>query len=455
MFIKKIEIENVLIFENKTTLDLKQNTKNLEQDFVSGFFKKNNNKSIMSPLVAIAGRNASGKSTLLELISQVLLYFSSHDYTSSLVNNLFNNLAFKQEFVQTISMFNRIDFDSIYKIFLNRRLESIFGIKEYYKVNSNDIFLYFPMFLKNDESEKKIINKLIDGLEKKYNDIFYSLKSTKDINSSIVITFDSDKYGEFTVSYFDILSGRNDFTGYNINIELKNKKSNIDNFLKDFISYCNNFVYLNLFSDSLSTTNENVLNIAFTKLLSIYNKEDVISIINICDNSIDNFVYTKNYDYLNRELINVEHFINKDGKIIYPFRLSSGTKKFIMMFSTIVHNMRNSDSILVLIDEIENCFHNEIVNFIKKFILVGSTYRDIQLFFTSHSPQALSSFISSKQVYYIETKPELRFIKVSTHMNKNNSLLKQLIEKKIGEHPSDDMINQQSVELYFSGFGNA
>lgn len=453
MYIKKIEIENILCFYKKIELDLKQNIKNLEHDFVAGFFVKKNNNQIFSPLTAIAGRNASGKTTFIETVYRMFQFFSLNEQTILFMNDVYKEITKEKEISKYVSNLKNIDLISIYKLYLNNQIYLMLGIKDYFEIKRNKIFSYFYVDNIDVESEKYIIDKLIEGIEKKYYDMFYSLKHKKDINSSISIQFYSNQYGEISFSYFDQLNG-DKFSTFFFRLDIKNKESiDLKKLINDFLNYCSNVVHLNFWTDSLFIKNNNLLNLAFTKLLSTYKKEDVINIINIADKSICDFVCVKNDQY-RKELLELKYLINDNKHTIFPESLSAGTKKFIIMFANIVDSMKKSKSTLILIDEIENCFHNEIVNFIKKFILNASAYRDTQLFFTSHSPQALSSYISSKQVYYIDTEEQTKFVRVSTNINKNNSLLKQILEKRIGEHPSESLINQQSIDLYIDGFEN-
>ncbi|MDE5767517.1 MAG: ATP-binding protein, partial [Malacoplasma sp.] len=137
-------------------------------------------------------------------------------------------------------------------------------------------------------------------------------------------------------------------------------------------------------------------------------------------------------------IFSIRNLVTKNS-IITPESMSLGTKKFLFLVNVFLPSLKKDG--IILIDEFDNSIHNELVNFFKMLIQIFSPKRDIQLIYTSHNPVCLTSKVSAKQIYLIDKfEDDISFAKVSSKLNKNNSVLKSLIEEKIGSHPSDNEI---------------
>lgn len=453
MFIKKITIENAFGFPEKIILDFKQNKKNLASDFASGFFLERDSE-IISPLVAIAGRNASGKTSLLKSINHVLSFFSENSISIS------NNVEFRKYFnnsdkINDLFYLGKIDSSSIYKLFLNKSFEKFFDVKDFFNQKKviNDLLINSSN--SNDGKNNNLIdNKIIDNISNEiFNEklkLFKSIKNKEDTPTKIEIHFYDKECGLFSLLYSDFILDNN-IVNFDFKL-LSDNKTDISIILKKLVEYSNSYFYAQSQSELLSFGNTNINWInngreIFKKLSLTFNEKDIIKIINICDETIVDISFYDQINNTNKDRILKSLFNNKKQELKYD-QLSDGTKKFLYLFSNIAYRISINESVLIIADEIDNFLHNEIVNFIKSFILFSSKSKDVQLIFTSHNPQTLTSYISTKQIYMLETKPKKDVFKVAKKINKNNSALKMIIEKKIGEHPSDITIIDTCLDLY-------
>lgn len=456
MFIKKIEIENAFGFENKIILDLKQNRKNLEDDLKAGFFIEKNNQ-IITPIISIAGKNASGKTSFLKAIFEVLFFFRDEWSKSTLLNNIYNTeFLVKKENSPFRFLFSGIDFFKLNKIFINQQMELFFNVENVFeKKLTSKAFIFFKDDKLNDKYQEKVINNFLELISNYFKKHFNLIKNKLNKNTKISISFYDEKYGDFEINYFDTITN-NSFDSFHFEINFQKKDQKITKeMLLDIIDYSNSIVSLNSYSDQWSITNDNLIKDYLFFLIENFSKKDVIKIVNVCDTSIVDFLFVRDdMNTVNEHAF--KYFINKKGQEISIQKLSSGTKKFIVLFASFSASLKGSkNSSLFLVDEIDNYFHNEIINFIKTFVRTSNKQKDVQLFYTSHNPLVLTSSISSKQIFHLETIDDnIEFSKLSTQVNKNNSVLKQLIEKKIGEHPSDDFIRETVIDLYFDNFWN-
>lgn len=122
------------------------------------------------------------------------------------------------------------------------------------------------------------------------------------------------------------------------------------------------------------------------------------------------------------------------GSEISPIWLSTGTIKFISLFSFIIKGITNEAPAL-FIDEIDTYLYVSLVEFFKS--LIKATNTNTQLIFTSHNYECLTNSLSHKQIFYIDEEDgKKEIIKVSSAINNNNSAASSFIKKRIGSHPS-------------------
>lgn len=457
MFIKKIELENVFAFENKIVLDLKQNKKNLDNDLKAGFLIEKNDQ-ILTPTIAIAGKNASGKTSFLKAIFEMFFFFKDDTNKFMLLSDIYKaRFLQKRDDLNIQFSLSETAFSKLNKQFLNYYFKLLFGVENTFeKKEIENSFVFLKKDFQNEVSENKAVENFFEYVSNYFKERFLSIKNRTDKNSKISIYFYDENYGNFQINYFDILVNKS-FNDFYFEIIFQDKEKKITkNLLRDIIDYSNNIVFLNSHNDELSTKSEKTVEESLCFLVENFKKSDVIKIINVCDTSIDDFLYIKDDKDLEKDLeIDqlFKYFINKKGQEISIKKLSLGTKKFIIFFSSLSKSLKKSKSSMFLIDEIDSCFHNEIVNFIKCFVRMTNKQKDVQLFYTSYNPLTLTSHISSKQIFYLQTtEKDIKFSKLSTQVNKNNSVLKLLIEGKVGEHPSDDFLREASIDLYLDNF---
>ncbi|MDE5949636.1 MAG: AAA family ATPase, partial [Malacoplasma sp.] len=94
MFITEIFLKNIRSFTNEVRIDLNHNKKNIEEDLKEKKLFLRNNDVVYTPIVAIGGANAKGKTSTLEAIYCVLNYFNCSVNDINLLASGFNSLGF-------------------------------------------------------------------------------------------------------------------------------------------------------------------------------------------------------------------------------------------------------------------------------------------------------------------------------------------------------------------------
>lgn len=454
MFITKITFNNIRSFTNKVTIDLNHNRKNIDVELnESKLFKRN--KIVYTPIISIGGPNAAGKSSTLEAIY--------------IIFDIFNILLFYKIFnPQITGLVQRIFFEIFVKIdedfenIINNSLKNsikrnFFGFKNHNK-DQDCIKKFSNWFQKNDykniseTSIKTFINEIFNlkknfHIQSKWN----TIKSYPECSSLVKFEIYDEDVGFFELIANDIYAdGKTSDVSLKIEFKDKNKRHSTDK---------NYFCLLNKTLDKLFEYGENIfvyglvheyqsvyeLNRIFNTLNFLINnvgKEKTLRLIRICDESVEDIGINSNV--INNQVVNL---FTKNG-VKNPFFLSEGTKKFLNIAHMLIYMPKKSG--LILIDELDNCMHNKLVDFFKIFVQQLSLKNDIQLFYTSHNPICLVSRVSAKQIYLINKfENEISFEKVSTNINKNNSTLKMLIEEKIGSHPSNSEILSLVTDLIY------
>ncbi|MDE5775168.1 MAG: hypothetical protein K2H51_02475, partial [Malacoplasma sp.] len=94
MFITEIVLKHIRSFTNEVKIDLNHNKKNIEQDLKEKKLFLRKNDVVYTPIVAIGGANAKGKTSTLESIFFVFDYFNYSTDDINLVINNFKSLGF-------------------------------------------------------------------------------------------------------------------------------------------------------------------------------------------------------------------------------------------------------------------------------------------------------------------------------------------------------------------------
>lgn len=292
------------------------------------------------------------------------------------------------------------------------------------------------------------MNEIFEFKKEIFQNIWSSLKSYSECSSLVEFEFYDKDVGFFELIISDMyIDGK--VSEISLKIEFKDKKDKyyksnnffeiLDKVLEKLFDYGKNIFIYGLVHEYQA----NILNRVFSNLeflIKNLGKEKTLRLIKICDNSITDIGINTG---------NVVNLFTKNG-VKNPTCLSQGTKKFLDIVCLFVDISRKNSG-LVLIDELDNCMHNKLVDFFKIFVQQLSRKKDIQLIYSSHSPICLVSRVSAKQIYLINKfEDEVSFEKFSTSINKNNSPLKILIEEKIGSHPSTSEILNLVTDIVFN-----
>lgn len=430
MYIKKIILENYGCFLDKIEINLEPNKNGIQKDVVFGQYHYRNDNNLFSPLTAIGGANSQGKTTILRAINYLLSFFdkdlirriADKFFFETMVDNNLHKLNFLdkinpevEEFVenQTNYLFLNKSID-----YLNKPLESLpnyyfnykyglFKQANYLKPSIIGLTFFVEEFNEEAYIELKLENESFDFL----------LKCSKNNKDAII---------EFLMDYKCLLIGASD--------------SN-----RSYLMQRSNPRSLRLYG--VSTNNE----INFLNLINIMGEELAINLIKIADPRISDIALQKDGE----SSTNINSIIYCDGSKVEFQSLSTGTKKFIELFSHfffIINNFKNNNKFrgaLIMIDELENSLHSSLVDFFKIMVRAYSNSFDIQLIFTSHCATTLSNLLSFKQIFLIQNDKYNKKIisRVSTSIKPNDSFYKNYIFKKIGSHPTDSLIEDFVSDL--------
>ncbi|MBE6143562.1 MAG: ATP-binding protein [Erysipelotrichaceae bacterium] len=146
------------------------------------------------------------------------------------------------------------------------------------------------------------------------------------------------------------------------------------------------------FSNNIRYINNN-----FFESLNKFNDKLTFSIIQLLDEGIEYI------NYISRDTIALKRY-NKVEKIVTRreliSQLSNGTLKGIELYISIVNLLKTGGA--MIIDEIENCFHKNLVNNIL-FLLTDKTINknNAQLFFSTHYVEILDVFERRDNIYIL------------------------------------------------------
>lgn len=433
MFIKKISITNFQGFGDEVIIDLTPNNNQIEKDLNNNQFHKRTNGEIICPVVGIGGPNSSGKTTILNAIK---IFF---DY---LDNN--NNYKKTSKYSNEMLLFYLFYGEESEELNIRVGKEKAKELMEYLKEKRN--------IIKTNKNFKinSVYEELIDEIKK--DKIYLELKKEwsrtkrfikKETKITIIFGFSDKK--EFIFTLKDDISDEGNVDLPKIKIEENNdfNNSEIDQ-IKDI---CKNYLIC-LFDEPtpIRLKYYNDIQYQLIKIAEFFGEKTLLEIIRIADKNIIEIIYAREPKGNIRNIINFE---NNDSSTTELDSLSKGTKKFITFFYKLLPIFKsNQKSFLILIDELEVNLHNSLSDFFKRLIMFKSKEMDIQLFFTSHNNVILTSYLTNKQIFLIEEMKNAKTIKkLSTLINNNNQPCKQLIEQKIGSHPSINDIDNLIGDL--------
>ena len=424
MFITKVEIENLKCFKERVSFDLDPNGNQIDLDIQKGYFiRRSPDELIFSPLASIGGANAKGKTTLLESIAFFCNYFNQSIFGEFLANIFFE----KKIHPDKIPLYNSIIFN-----------------------NDKNVVL--------DSSDKILISEIKELLKKHYFNIYNNNANDNKEEIKIKIFFGTNnqsiKNKKFSVEL--LVNNKGFFHNlYNFDSKIITNTGFIKQ-IEDLIIRFSTQTYFvrNEAKNMFETYSDNVIwhiEARIIDLKNIIKGDKLISLLRLADPDVEDIDFIKDE---NNAIRKINHINFKNGSQINVGDLSTGTQKFVKIlhqFYTLIIQLEKNDSEnkvggLILVDEIETSLHHSLVNFFKKFIYKIVKTRDIQMFFTSHDPYILSSYISNKQIFLIEDdeledKRKITKVSSSPKIRKNNNFVKKYLESKIGSHPSENDID--------------
>lgn len=462
MFLTKISFNNIRSFINKVEINLKHNSKNIAEELKEGKLLKKNGL-VYTPIVSIGGPNSSGKTSTLESIFFALNFFNVSHYNANLGFEI--DRLVKKIFLAGLPQdFN--DFATMVKDFLMNSIK-----KHFFDLSvANDFDYYVKLFSKwfeervyanvNDNNVSSFLSQIFEYRIKFFQNEWVSLKTYVGSSSFIKLEINDEKFGLFQLSAYDLFvdgkpSGKS--PNVSLNIEFIDKKNtnfkktenffkSLDEILNRLFIYAENIHIYDFFSEHFEISNEYHIPQILSNLIHNIGKNKTLRLLKLCDSTITGIDLENNP--FNPNIYNVITLSTDLGVKKSPKHLSEGSKKFLSIMNLLTSIPAKSG--MVLIDELDNCMHNKLVDFFKIYIQNLSTKIDIQLIYTSHNPICLASMVSGKQIYMIEKfENDIAFKKLSSNINKNNSVLKTLIEEKIGSHPSTSEILDLVLDLVF------
>ena len=360
--IKSITIENFKKFKETVKLDFSNHKgKKVGDDFII-------NNSISS-VVGILGKNASGKSTIIEAI---LFYASLID------NSYFDKTIAKAYHSKITKLYDEKHYDKS----LRKKILEI----------SKD----FEETIKNSRSKKIPI---IESMKNEV-DYFFAKKYDECAN-------DNDKPISLTIEYYDeskkeITHKIKFFEKRILEIILIGKKE---------IYNEENPIYLFESQFNFKMNEKNIKNIVIKRISNNHNCEsDEISLeikyfiekdqhlfqsfLKTIDDSIKDFVFDgkgKPTSYITKD----------NDKRLELNSLSKGTLFFISLYRYIYKALFERKT-LIIIDEIENSLHFSLIKFIITVFKKRYNKMNSQLLFTTHNPHIFDRDFKSNSIYFID-----------------------------------------------------
>ena len=412
MKIKYIKIKNFKVFKD-TKIDFTSNKneaeKEIELDFVS--LTKDNNH-VIPYLNYIIGRNSIGKTTIIDVIK----------FVAKFVIN-------EQEKIVKEKIWER-------ELFSQRKLE--------YTKNQKNQKNQKNWFQLNEEWEKKINKEIDDGkydetINKETMKVYINeyLKFAKNTKKPIEITICFDQEKDFLIEliYPTYSAIENPDFIYKPNFTIKNKTNELIKKFQNWAQNTLNFTKMkNLFYFRQSKYE---LDEMLSTLIEEFSKNkksliDLNKLIKLADPEFIEFIWhSESLRYARKGRLT-----NLDVET-----LSSGTKKFIKLLYWILKFAKAKSGIL-MIDEIENHLHKELVNVVKIGLMEVATKYDLQVILTTHNPLLLKEFVVNKQVISLDDSEneddKIIASKVSSKIKPKNNIIKKYEYNIISIFPSPE-----------------
>ncbi len=437
MFLEKIKIKNFKSFSDEVVLDLNCNSRVSEEDVNLNKFYKNGD-IVLPRVVSITGANSIGKTSILDAIDSLRLLLqplnieffdfekcSNHDKERFMKNifmmNLFQKVNNQLEDPITINNFNIYNYDTLYSK-VKDAVESDANIN--FDISSNEL--------------KDLIILLGNSAKERW----HTYKHYKNIETIIEYYFYDDKLNEEAQL---LVSDKNDV--FNIDIKCKSEE------MKNKVKKLHECIYYHNWDFETLSNNGNGLQQYFIILINEIQKlfklkdsieacNKLVTLLGFVDQNIEQIILNNN----NNLNDGIKFISIIDGSNVSINQLSTGTKKFIKLLVPFLVMFNSNTSGIILVDEIDNYLHQDIVDFFKRIIYTSES--TFQLFFTTHNYYVATNLMSHKQVYYIEDfEGDKTIRKVSKLLNPTKDPIRAFNSHIIGSHPFQSDVFNAIVDI--------
>ena len=404
-------------YDEKTNeLTIKENN-----DYIENFFGKNIN------VTAIVGKNGSGKSSVLEILTNknIISYLYNEECKRIGIDDFLEsvNILLYSEDMDSLSYKNSFNINQIVDtdfkiknkyIFYNIAISFLFNTKS---LNNIIDMPFFPTHLEfnllKEVSENDFSNLL-------HQQIWYDndMLDTRDVFN--ISSKEIKKLKDFIQKKLNILDTSTDFTYYLYLREFIYKLNNghngafkiaeeiiMDYNLPSFDNFQNK-LYHQLYKDD----NENIFNQLIDDLNRIHKirQDENQFILEISNIDIEKLLLNIHRGFFNMYFFNIT---NKEK--VYLKNLSNGEQKFLLFLAKIFYVIRkkyvnNKKPIYILLDEPDIYFHPEwqrvfidtLVTFLKNITFLEN--RKINIIITSHSPFIVSDLPKENIIFLKDGK---------------------------------------------------
>ena len=338
----KIEASGFKMLDDNFKLDLMSKTRVYQEDKEKELFELDKGLYVFRTL-AFVGSNSSGKSSVLSLLLKVLMFLQTGRWE-----------YLKREFNK----------DEI-------TIKTLFYLDGY-------LYNYSFSVGKIDDANLSPMNKYSPILKEKLKKVKYD--KTRGIKNIELI----ESKGEDVSELFNA-----SLTDTSAITKITNNNVIVDDFNNNNIMNFNEMIVRNTFFTSLNSCDKNL----------------VLSIIKLLDESIEYITYSNN-DYVCFKRINEEEQILSSMELLSI--LSSGTLRGVELFIRCINALKFGKTFIV--DEIENCFQKNLVfNLLFLFNDSKINSKGAQLMFSTHYVEILD-YLSRRDNIFITHKNDGKII---------------------------------------------
>ena len=415
MKIEYVEIKNFKAFDD-FKINFRSNKNGAEKEVELDLMKfTKDNKYVIPYLNFIVGRNSIGKTTIIDAINCVA-EFISNKQTSNAKIELRRQL--------------RLDWES-------KEDEHFLTKEKIEKINEK---------IKDGEHSKE----LAELREKIHKREYLNFARNHNKKMQFIIKFDHKDNIMIDLTYHPFNSNEKNQLGfYEPVLSLSNSKTEIKEEIK---KWSKSTIKLWKISNSKALNK-----IILLRRMQIQDTSYIVEIL------VEEFKRNQGIDDLNKLIKlanpNFIEFIDDEGSIRYTEKnsklplgiekLSNGTKKYLKFLYLTLEFSKQKAGIL-LIDEIENFIHKELVNVVKIGIMEIASKYDLQVIITTHNPLVLKEFVSKKQIISLDDNEndEIIATKVSSKTKPKSSITNKYMNNEIAMFPEPWIAKMASKSIF-------